>query len=58
MFKLPKTSRLEFLIFKFLSELERLQFSTLTSSVIHALSIWFAGNTTDGSNVSEFTISD
>ena len=56
---MPRTSRLEFLIFKFFSESERLRvllmFSTLTFSVIQALmSFRFLGDTSDAS-VPEFT---
>ena len=60
MFKLPRTSRLEFLIFKFFSESERLpellMFSTLTFSVIQALiSSRFLGDTSGDASVPEFT---
>ena len=60
MFKLPRTSRLEFLIFKFFSESERLpellMFSTLTFFVIQALiSFHFLGDTSADASVPEFT---
>ena len=58
MLKLPRTSRLEFLIFKFFSESERLpellMFLTLTLSVIQALiSFRFLGDTSAGASVPE-----